>query len=244
MNPKHLKKTNAKGLLAFSILLFLAVSWVAIDALFDPFYRARTVIVPDFSGQAIEDVQAEEWMELITEYRYDGSTEAGRVISQTPRGGSRRKIGRDRPTCRIVLTVSRGEETVTLPNVVGMDVRVAESMLREMGLAVRTEFSTGAYPEGEVFAMSPKGEVTVSKGTTVTLSVSAGTPAVTVTVPDVRGLSRGEALMRLWLAQLSVAEVVEEESVEEPGTVIRQDYQPGTVVMAGTKLTLYVSRST
>ena len=81
MNPKHLKKTNAKGLLAFSILLFLAVSWVAIDALFDLFYRARTVIVPDFSGQAIEDVQAEEWMELITEYRYDGSTEAGRVIS-------------------------------------------------------------------------------------------------------------------------------------------------------------------
>ena len=65
---------------------------------------------------------------------------------------------------------------------------------------------------------------------------------MTVTVPDVRGLSRSEALMQLWLAQLSVLDVIEEDSVEEPGVVIRQNYLPGTVVMAGTKLTLYVSR--
>ena len=241
--PNTSKRTHNRWiLLLFSMLLTISVAWVVFDRIFDPTHASKTVTVPDFSGMAIEEVQAEAWMELVTEYRYDETVEAGRVISQVPRGGSRRKLGRERPTCKIVLTVSLGEETVTLPDVVGMDVREAESMLRKLGFAVRTNVSTGAYPEGEVFEMSPRGESVLPKGATVTLSVSAGVPAVTVTVPDVRGLSRSEALMQLWLAQLSVLDVIEEDSVEEPGVVIRQNYLPGTVVMAGTKLTLYVSR--
>ena len=75
----------------------------------------------------------------------------------------------------------------------------------------------------------------------MTLTVSAGEPAVTVTVPNVVGLTRADALIRLWLCQLSVGSVIEEISAEEAGSVIRQSHQPGTVVMSGTKITLYVS---
>ena len=142
----------------------------------------------------------------------------------------------------LTLTVSLGAETVRLPDVVGEDVRRAESILHEIGLAVRTEVRTGAYPEGTVYAMHPRADTELPKGSMITLSVSAGVPAATVTVPDVVGMQRGEALTALWLAQLSVDEVIEEASDAEEGVVIRQNYQSGTVVMAGTRITLTVSR--
>lgn len=236
-------KKRLIGALLLSFLLFVSSVWVVFDELFEPLDESvQTYTVPHFEGKSAADLRTESWLEVETEYRYDADTPAGVVLSQTPSGGSIRKISADRPTCKIKLIVSLGEETVALPNVVGADVRVAESTLRAAGFAVKCEISTGAYSEGEVFDMKPKGGTVLPVGETVTLYASAGTPAVTVEVPDLRGLSRGEALMRIWLSQLSVLEVVEEDSDEEAGIVIRQNYQPGTIVMAGTKLTITVSR--
>lgn len=231
------------GLLLLSFLLFISAVWVVFDELFEPLDGSiRTYTVPNFEGQREEELHAEPWLEVETEYRYDADTPEGVVLSQTPSGGSLRKISADRPTCKVRLTVSLGTQTVTLPNVVGEDVRVAESTLRSEGFIVKTEISTGAHPEGAVYDMKPNGGQVLPIGSQITLYASAGMPAVTVEVPDLRGLTRGEALIKLWLSQLSVAEVLEEDSDGEAGIVIRQNYQPGTVVMAGTKLTLTVSR--
>lgn len=238
------KARRLVGILLISFLLFVSSAWVVFDELFAPLEEdMQTVTVPNFEGQVAEKIEVADCFDVVTEYRYDASTPAGVVLAQTPGGGSQRKISPDRPTCKLTLTVSLGAETVNLPDVVGQDVRVAENTLRNVGFAVKTEVSTGAYPEGMVFDMKPTGNQILPVGSHITLFVSAGTPAVTVTVPDLRGLSRGDALTRLWLSQLSVLEVVEEPSDEDAGIVIRQNYQPGTVVMAGTKLTLYVSKN-
>ena len=231
------------GLLLLSLLTFLSVTWVVLDDLFAPFEReGRTVTVPSFVGLDAAEIEGEDWIELEIEYRYDDSARAGIVTAQSPAEGSVRKISDRYPVCRVSLTVSLGSETVLLPDVVGLDVRDAEARLRRMGLAVEQRISAGAYPEGEVFGMSPHAGERVPVGARITLYASAGTPAVTVEVPDLYGLSRGEALTKLWLSQLSVAEVVEVESEEASGIVVGQNYPPRTVVMAGTKLTLYVSR--
>lgn len=230
-------------LLLFSFLLFISSVWVVFDELFAPFSDdTQTVTVPDYLGMDADGVVGEEWLEIEREYRYDAQTPAGTVMSQSPTGGSQRKISAEHPTCQLTLTVSLGQETATLPNVVGMDVRVAETTLRALGFAVKTEVSTGAHPEGEVFEMEPRGGVELPLGSEIRLFASAGTPAVTVTVPSLCGLTRGEALTRVWLSQLSVLDVVEIDSDAPAGTVVRQNYQPGTIVMAGTRLTLYVSR--
>lgn len=230
-------------LLLLSFSLFISSVWIVFDELLMPRAEgARTVTVPDFEGEEIDSIAQQDWLSIETQYRYDEHTPAGVVISQSPTPGSMRKLSEAQPTCKLKLTVSLGVETVRLPSVLGMDVRAAENALRTAGFAVKTEVRASAYPEGEVYDVQPRGEEILPRGTTVTLYASAGAPSVTVTVPDVRGLPRGEALMRLWLAQLSVEEVVETPSDEEDGIVISQNYQPGTVVMAGTRLTLHVSR--
>ena len=229
-------------LLLLSFLLFISSVWVVLDdllALMDE--GQETVTVPDFEGLTLSEIDPAEWLEIKTEYRYDDGTPSGVILSQTPSGGSRRKIGQDRPTCDLTLTVSLGRETAQLPDLIGADVRVATVKLREAGFVVKTVISAGAYAEGEVYRMEPHGGDVLPVGTEVTLYAGAGAPAVTVTVPNLCGLSRGDALTRLWLSQLAVAELLEVASDAEEGIVIAQDYPPGTIVMAGTKLTLTVS---
>jgi serine/threonine-protein kinase len=113
--------------------------------------------------------------------------------------------------------------------------------LREMGFSVFVQRTAGAYPTGEVLEMEPAAGTTLPLGSKVILTVSEGLPTVSVTVPELRGLSRADALMRIWTAQLALGEVVEVPSGEGTGTVLRQSHLPGTTVPAGTKITIYVS---
>lgn len=226
-----------------AFVLFISAAWVVFDEIFSPMDQvSEVVVIPDYMGMQSDEVQAPSWLAVEREYRYDADVPAGEVMGQSPVGGSRRKRSDGGAQCKVVLTVSLGTEEVLLPNVISQRLQVAESTLRAAGFAVEREFVTGAYPEGEVFDMSPMGGTLLPRGSRVRLSVSAGVPAVTVTVPDLCGMQRGDALTALWLSQLSVADVIEIDSDETPGTVVRQNYQPGTVVMAGTRLTLYVSR--
>ena len=249
VRAENMKQANARRRIrvwkigtAMAFLFCICVCWLVFDSLFAPFStQGERVEIPDYRGQRLDDLSFLEWMEVKTVYRHDDNTPSGVVVSQEPAGGSLRKISPWNPTCRLTVTVSLGKEHAALPNVVGKDVRVAEVALRELGFTVRVERSEGAYPEGQVFDMEPRAGAELPLGSTVTLSVSRGAPAVTVEVPDLRGLSRAEALMRLWEAQLSVGEVVEEPSFEQEGTVLRQSHLPGTLVTAGTKITLYIS---
>lgn len=226
---------------AVSLVLTLAVLWVSLDSWFG-FTRKDSsvrVTIPDFCGERYDTLAFETWQTVTAEYRYDPNVPAGTVLAQRPVAGSVRKLSEERATCHLTLTVSLGTEQVTAQNVAGMDVRKAVQLLRSEGFAVETVMQTGPYPEGRVLAMEPTG--ILPRGSRITLTVSAGEPAKTVRVPDVKGLSRSDALIQLWLSQLAVGEVVEERSAELPGTVIRQSHQPGTVVMAGTKIKLYIS---
>ena len=226
-----------------SLLLVIGAAWIVFDDLFAPFgEKSLSVEIPDLCGKRLESVELADWMDAKIEYRYDAKQAAGVILAQSPTGGSRRKLTAQKPRCQMTLTVSLGEETVVLPNVIGRDRREAEALLRELGLGVQTEAVAGPHQEGSVLGIEPRAGTEVPVGSRVKLSVSAGTPSQTVTVPDVRGLSRSDALVQLWLAQLAVGDVIEVDADAEGGTVIRQSHQGGTLVRAGTKVTLYVSR--
>ena len=230
------------GGVCLSFCLLLAVLWIVADDLFAlRGERADAVEIPNFCGMEIDAVTPAEWMELEIEYRHDSDAPAGVILHQDPEGGSRRLLSETRPLCQIRLVVSAGTETLTLPDVMGLDGRVAESQLRALGLSVRVARIESAYPEGTVFDMMPRAGTLMPIGGEVTLSVSAGIPRESVRVPDLVGKTRSEALIELWLAGLSVGEVVEERpQSESDGRVVRQSHRAGTLVLSGTPITLYI----
>lgn len=232
-----------RKLALFAFALLLAVSWIAIDRFIDPKAAANAarVEIPQYCGLAVAGIGFPEWMQVETEYRYDAGTPAGTVLSQSPVAGSFRKLTDEAPLCRLSLVVSMGEERCLLPDVVGQEIRQAILLLRACGVAVETELKPGTLPEGEVLEMAPRGGAEVPVGCTVRLTVGGGAPAGTVSVPELAGRTRAEALVTLWIAGLSVREVVEETSDTSDGIVLRQSHPAGTIVMPGTKITLYVS---
>ncbi len=236
-------KKSLWSLVLLSAAMLSAVTWVTLDALFglraEPF---RSVEIPNFCGQTAEEIAFEDYLEVRTEYRYDAEVPSGVVISQTPGAGNRRKLTRENPHCKLLLVVSLGEERVVLPNVIGQDARSAAAALRELGVAVKLERKKSAYPEGSVFEMSLRAGTEVPKGSTLTLTVSDGIPSKTPEVPDVRGLSRSDALVRIWLAGLTLDSVKEIPSEKPSGIVIDQSLRPGSLVAAGSGITLTVSR--
>ena len=246
MHASNKTTRTKKWRLAALLSLCLAVSsvWVVTDSLFAPLtHNSETVEIPDFCGRLLDDVHFADWMEVETEYRYADEA-AGTVLSQTPSGGSLRKLSPSRPSCTVSVVVSLGKERATVPSLVGTDVRQAELLLRRLGLTVRLLLVKSDTPEGRVLSVEPQAGTQLPLGETVTLTVSEGVPTATVRVPALYGYERSEALVALWTAQLAVGDVIEEMSDAPEGTVIRQSHQAGTLVTAGTKITLYVSRET
>lgn len=229
--------------LLFSCLLLVAGIWLVIDDLFAPLApQARVVEIGNFCGMATSRLASSEDIAFEIEYRYDASEPQGVVFSQDPVAGSRRKKGKNDPPIRVKLVVSLGTETVRLPQLLGSDHRQAQADLRALGCVVETVYQSGTRPAGEVIGMEPRGGSEVPKGERVVLTVCAGMPEESVTVPNFYGMTRADALVQLWLSGLSLAETVEIDSEHPSGTVVRQSHQAGTTVPSGTRVTLYVSR--
>ncbi len=232
--------------LLFSVGLFLATCAVVFDSLFGVFSeRERVVEIPNLVGLAESELSLPEWVELTTEHRYDVSVPEGSIIAQEPIGGSKRKIGKNK-TVPLKLTVSLGEEKKELPSMVGRDIRETLAELRRMGFAVREQAVEGGETN-QVIGCDPPSGSKLSVGSTVTVYYTVGKGAKVVTVPDLTGLTRENALMQIYLSDLSVGEIREEASREfgedMVGRVIRQSPSAGSYVAQGTKIQLVICRA-
>lgn len=139
------------------------------------------------------------------------------------------------------------EETVVMIDLKGKTLSEAKTELEKLGLEV-SEFGTeisDEYEKGQIIDQDvAKGE-TVKTGTTVKVTVSAGSEeenAKEVDVPDVTGKTSDSAMSALEAKNLTVSREFEFSNDVPAGQVVRQDPKAGTTVKEGTKVTIYVSQ--
>ncbi|WP_296118157.1 Stk1 family PASTA domain-containing Ser/Thr kinase [uncultured Eubacterium sp.] len=139
------------------------------------------------------------------------------------------------------------EETVVMIDLKGKTLSEAKTELEKLGLKVSesgTEISD-EYEKGQIIDQDvAKGE-TVKTGTTVKVTVSAGSEeenAEEVDVPDVTGKTSDSAMSALEAKNLTVSREFEFSNDVPAGQVVRQDPKAGTTVKEGTKVTIYVSQ--
>jgi serine/threonine-protein kinase len=151
-----------------------------------------TVKVPDVVGLTLQDARARL---LRARLRADVTRESsptvakGLVIRSDP--GPKKLIERG---SSVTLTVSKGPQQVTVPNVVGQQREDAANLLRERGLSRDVREKSSDQPQGTVVSQTPPPDTQVDEGTSVTLFVSNGNVA---DVPDVKGLSQARAESRI-----------------------------------------------
>ena len=160
----------------------------------------------------------------------------GEVISQDPGAGSRVKEG-----STVTAQVSAGLGTATVPPVEGLGESEAQDAITKAGFNSKvTRAYSDTVGKGQVISQSPAPGTEITKGRTVNLTVSRGKQGVAV--PKLTGLSRDDAESQLQDLGLS-SKVTEQESAQEPGTVLSQNPAAGTTVEKGAVVALTVAKA-
>jgi len=170
---------------------------------------------------------------------FSDSVERRRVIEASPPEGSVVERG-----TRVTLVVSRGQELVEVPNLVGASRASAERALAAAGLVaeVSEQESTDTEP-GLVIEQDPAAGASVPRDSTVAFVVAIAPPEVEVPDVTTAGVPVDEAVASL--EELGFEVVVRDEAVPDPtqdGIVVGQDPAPGATAPPGSQVVIRVGR--
>ncbi|MEV6679801.1 Stk1 family PASTA domain-containing Ser/Thr kinase [Streptomyces erythrochromogenes] len=169
--------------------------------------------------------------------KFSDAFERGTVMNTDPPGG--RRI---RGNGAVLITISRGPEVVSVPNLKGRPLEEAKEELTRTGLApgVITQAFSQDVAQGSVISTNPAGGEKRAPDTAVAFVVSKGRP---VPVPGVTGLPFEQAKATLEGLGLKVTTAPEQVNApSDPGTVANQSIGAGTQAAAGDTVTLTVSK--
>jgi serine/threonine-protein kinase len=196
-----------------------------------------TVRVPTVRGLpqavAIETLEKRD-LKATVDSRPSESIEKGIAIRTVPAAGEVVDRGE-----RVQLFISSGPEQVEVPDVTGLSRDSAESLLTGAGLEVAVQERESEEPEDDVISQDPGAGSEVDRGTTVTITVSTGIEKVSV--PNVVGLSRRDAVQQL--RSVGLAAQPREADVTDPaqdGLVTDQRPAAGIEIEKGKTVVLIV----
>lgn len=146
------------------------------------------------------------------------------IITQDPEPNSKVKEG-----FTVNLTVSKGPQYVTVPDVRQKEETAATIQLENAGFKVDPEeVYSDEVAKGSVVEQDPNAESQAVSGSTVTLKISKGREPKFVVVPDLRGKTLEEARRVLSGLNLKLTEPVNQAQSKDylPDTIITQQPEP------------------
>jgi len=203
------------------------------------------VVVPDLVGKdvvyALEILTGLGLNTKVAGFEYRADIPKNHVAHQEPRPGAEVKRDRD-----VRIMVSKGSQTVVVPNLVGMDVREANIIMEENGLAsgAVSETHNEQAAGGEVMSQAPAPGGIVKRGDMIDLLVSLGRWPVRFKMPYLEGLAPEDAILILERSQLNLGQIRHVQRTDRPkGVVVEQEPSSGYPVTSGTLVNLRVNRS-
>jgi serine/threonine protein kinase len=251
-NPKNGKKPNkfiefvkkhkALSFVIGAIILFFVAfgTTMGIVELVNP----KDVQIPDLVNKTqdeAEQIVKDLKLKLVVKSEeYNENVEEGKIISQDPAYQENYTV---KEHSEISVVISKGTETVEVPDVVGKTREEAEKLLKDAGLVAEiTEENDEKVEAGIVLSQDIEDGETINKGSTVKLVVSKGSGIVNVEVPSLVGKTEQEARNLLTEAGLKVNVVNDEDESKNDGVVLRQSRDAGTEVQEGTTITITVNK--
>jgi serine/threonine-protein kinase len=159
----------------------------------------------------------------------------GTVIGQTP------VDGRLERGSAVDLVVSKGPQSIGVPDVTGMTVAKAKQVLVDAGFEVSV---TDAYSDdikvGRVVATVPAGGTEAPEGSTIEIQRSIGPEFAELVMPDVRNMTLDAARAKLLNLGLRVSVQEVTEGCGGSGTVADTDPLPGTKIRENDRVALFV----
>lgn len=228
--------------LAITVGVLVLIGIVSIFAL-NNYTNAPEVKVPSFVGlskeEAVTKAEYSNIRVIFEQMKVTSELEADHVVSQDiPEG---RMVKKNRT---ISLTLSKGADRTTVPDLVGKGEREFTVALEDANLKLGErdyDFSADVQ-KGYVISQTPLSNTEVKVGEKINIVISKGPEPVKLMIPTLIGMSREEAERTIAAANLARGTVTEEETTRhKAGWVISQEPAAGTMVQQGTTVNLKVS---
>ena len=204
--------------------------------------RAKEVQIPDLTNLTLEQAQAKvDELNLkleVQEEKYHLEVPEGQIIEQDPKYQENFNI-KEGTTIKVI--VSKGQEIVTMPKVVGETRDNATKMLKDAGLEVEVkEEYDDSVEQGYVTKQDTEEGEEIPAGTTVTIYVSMGIEQVEV--PDLSGKTESEAKSAISSAGLKWKSTEKTSDSSKPnGVVVDQSISSGSMVDKNTEITITIN---
>lgn len=237
---KHKKKMIAAVTIGV-IVLIAAV--VGVIYMFTSGINTKTHTLENFVGYSYDELQNSNdyKYEFVAEYQKTDEKEPGIILSQSPEAGSKITEG-----STVTLVVAASEKDITMPNVYGLTLEMAEQTLKQSELTIfkAMKINSDTVEEGKVIYTDPKANSIVSGDQEITIYVSDGpstTTIETIKVPDVIGLTKSGAREFLTKYGFTNVEFKTQDSTYPKDVVISQSPSVGSSAKATDKITVIVS---
>lgn len=224
-------------------VVVLIAAIVAVVYMFTSGFNTKTQNLENFVGfsyDELKDNSAYDY-EFVAEYEKTDETEPGIIISQSPEAGSKVTVG-----SKVTLVVAASNKDISMPNVYGLSLEMAEQTLKQSGLSIfkTMKVNSESVEEGKVVYTDPKANTVVSGDQEIKIYISEGpstTTIETIKIPDVTGLSQSGARTFLEKYGFKNINFETQDSALPKGTVISQSPSIGTSAKADDNIKLIIS---
>ena len=241
--PFYKSKIFIAGMLMVLLMGFGVGTFMA----FGKFWSSEEVTVPDVKGKQLalaRQILEDGKLRVNVAETYDANVPAGQVVSQDPDPGRSVKAER-----LVTIYVSKGGESVDMPDLIGLSKSAATERLQKLGLNLGSVYEKDAPEEpGTVLSHDPPVGTKIVRGQNIDLVVSRGGNGVSeenshekIHVPDVRNASLEVAQSNLESHGLHVGSITYQSSNQAAGTVVSQTPSPDSEVDSGATVNLVVT---
>jgi len=220
------------GVALLAVLLVSVLFWVVTIAVRPPDTPTSSITVPNLVDMTQSDATAKlDDLGLKADVRDETSADFAEdhVIRSTPGTGAKLSKGES-----VILYVSTGADTVTVPVLEGLGQDAAKKALEDAGLELGTvtQKNDANAAAGTVLAASESAESEVAPGTVVNLEVANGK----VVIEDMTGWTMDAAAKQLEKLGLTAnpAELGACTDGQSPNTVLSMSVAPGEVAIHST----------
>ncbi len=202
----------------------------------------QAIEVPNFVGKLFSAVEKDMMigdLTITSEEEYNADYDEGYIFEQSIAAGTEVQTGTE-----IIVKVSLGSKTITVPNIVDSELESATAALDKLGIDYQIiKQQNDQVKENYVIRTQPAADKEISEGQTLFVYVSTGSDTVMVEVPECIGKDKNTAIMMLSAANLTYTVIGEEYSdTYKAGLIINQSIKAGTEVEEGREIMLIVSK--
>ncbi|WP_446899465.1 Stk1 family PASTA domain-containing Ser/Thr kinase [Clostridium sp. LBM24168] len=239
-NRKILDPKKKRNILVAAII----VMTIVIGSILGYFYYSKEfaglseTTVPNIIGmkqdKAKKAVEARK-LKFVVVGKEKSDKPEGTVIKALPEAGTKVKVNSE-----VRVSVSGGEDKLTVPNVAGVDYNTAKDIIEGSRLKVGNvsyEYNDNVQ-SGYIIRQNPEPDSNVEEGSSIDLVVSNGPRERYITVPDVTGRNVNEAASILSSAGISYTESPESTGDQSKDGIVKYQSAVGSQVKEGTTVNL------